>query len=42
VDAFQKHSLLHGLDEIELTLQHADKIKRFEENRRVTQPWLFT
>lgn len=41
VDAFRKHCLLNGLDEIGLTLQHADKIKQFEQKRRVEQPWLF-
>ncbi|MCF7528718.1 3-isopropylmalate dehydratase small subunit [Neisseria lisongii] len=37
----RKHCLLNGLDEIGLTLQHADEIKAFEENRRQAQPWLF-
>lgn len=41
IDSFRKHSLLNGLDEIGATLQHADKIKRFEEERRAAQPWLF-
>lgn len=41
VDPFRKHCLLNGLDEIGLTLQHADKIRRFEANRRNEQPWLF-
>ncbi|MEK7779039.1 MAG: 3-isopropylmalate dehydratase small subunit [Pseudomonadota bacterium] len=41
VDTFRKHCLLHGLDEIGLTLQHADKIKAFESKRRQEQPWLF-
>lgn len=41
IDPFRKHSLLNGLDEIGLTLQHADKIKAFEEKHRATQPWLF-
>ena len=41
VDTFRKHCLLHGLDEIGLTLQHADKIKVFESKRRQEQPWLF-
>ncbi len=42
VDSFRKHCLLNGLDEIGLTLQYADKIKIFEEKRRMEQPWLFT
>lgn len=41
IDPFRKHCLLNGLDEIGLTLQHADKIREFEINRRNTQPWLF-
>lgn len=41
IDSFRKHCLLNGLDEIALTLQHADKIRKFEEARRNTQPWLF-
>lgn len=41
VDAFRKHCLVNGLDEIGLTLQHAEKIKQYEQNRRVEQPWLF-
>lgn len=41
VDSFRKHCLLNGLDEIGLTLQHADKIRTFEMNRRDRQPWLF-
>ena len=39
VDAFKKHCLLNGLDDIGLTLQKADKIEKFEANQRVTQPW---
>ncbi len=39
VDAFKKHCLLNGLDDIGLTLQKADKIEKFEENQRITQPW---
>ncbi|HEU4855636.1 MAG TPA: 3-isopropylmalate dehydratase small subunit [Nitrosospira sp.] len=41
IDPFRKHSLLNGLDEIGLTLQHSDKIKAFEEKHRAAQPWLF-
>jgi 3-isopropylmalate/(R)-2-methylmalate dehydratase small subunit len=41
VDVFRKHCLLNGLDEIGLTLQHAEKIKQFEQKRRSEQPWLF-
>ena len=41
VDAFRKYCLLHGLDDIGLTLQNADKIKVYEERRKVEAPWLF-
>jgi 3-isopropylmalate/(R)-2-methylmalate dehydratase small subunit len=41
IDPFRKHCLLNGLDEIGLTLQHADKIKAFEAKHRGEQPWLY-
>lgn len=41
VDSFRKHCLLNGLDDIGLTLQDADLITSFEENRRKVAPWLF-
>jgi 3-isopropylmalate/(R)-2-methylmalate dehydratase small subunit len=41
IDPFHKHCLLNGLDEISLTLHHADKIRAFEERRRTQFPWLF-
>ena len=41
VDAFRKECLLNGWDDIGLTLRHAEKIKAFEEKRRLEQPWLF-
>jgi 3-isopropylmalate/(R)-2-methylmalate dehydratase small subunit len=41
IDPFRKHSMMNGLDEIGLTLQHADKIKAFEAHRRNEQPWLY-
>ena len=41
VDAGRKHRLLNGLDDIGLTLLHADKIKAYEERRRQDAPWLF-
>ncbi|HIL94140.1 MAG TPA: 3-isopropylmalate dehydratase small subunit [Cycloclasticus sp.] len=42
VNKTSKRNLLNGLDEIGLTLQHADKIKAFEEKHQAGQPWLFT
>ncbi|OOS07718.1 3-isopropylmalate/(R)-2-methylmalate dehydratase small subunit [Moraxella cuniculi DSM 21768] len=41
VDAFRKHCLLNGLDDIGLTLQDADKIRAFEEKARADRPWVF-
>ena len=41
VDAFRKHCLLNGLDDIGLTMQHQDKIRAFEDQHRQAQPWLF-
>jgi 3-isopropylmalate/(R)-2-methylmalate dehydratase small subunit len=41
IDGFRRDCLLNGLDEIGLTLRHADKIRAFETRRREAQPWLF-
>ncbi len=41
VDGFRKHCLLNGLDDIGLTLQHAEAIKAYESKRRQQAPWLF-
>ncbi|MCB1724588.1 MAG: 3-isopropylmalate dehydratase small subunit [Gammaproteobacteria bacterium] len=41
VDAFRKHCLLEGLDDIGLTLQHVDQIRDYEQRRRGEAPWLF-
>ncbi len=41
VDAFRKHCLLEGLDDIGLTLQHVDAIRAYEARRRTEAPWLF-
>jgi 3-isopropylmalate/(R)-2-methylmalate dehydratase small subunit len=41
IDAFRKYCLVNGLDEIGLTLRHADEIREFEARRRTEQPWLF-
>ncbi|MEP6608405.1 MAG: 3-isopropylmalate dehydratase small subunit [Burkholderiaceae bacterium] len=40
VAPFRKHCLLNGLDDIELTLHHKDKIAAFESKRLAEQPWL--
>jgi len=40
VQAFRKHCLVNGLDDIGLTLRHADKIRAFEAERLARMPWL--
>ena len=40
LEEFRKHCLLNGLDEIALTLGHADAIRDFESRRLHEQPWL--
>ncbi len=42
VDAFKKRCLLNGLDEIGLTLEHADDIRAYEARRKQEAPWLFS
>ncbi len=42
VDPFRKDCLLGGLDEIGLTLKHADRIREYEAKRLAEQPWLAT
>ena len=37
----RKRCLLNGLDDIGLTLQHADEIRAFEARHKAAQPWLF-
>jgi 3-isopropylmalate/(R)-2-methylmalate dehydratase small subunit len=41
IDPSRRIALLNGLDEIGLTLQHADEIRAFEARRREQFPWLF-
>ena len=41
VDESRKYRLLNGLDDIGLTLKHADAIKQYEAERRKSAPWLF-
>ena len=40
VQPFRKYCLVNGFDDIGLTLRHADKIRAFEAERLVRQPWL--
>lgn len=41
VDDFRRHCLLNGLDDIGVTLEDADLIREYENQRRQTAPWLF-
>ncbi len=41
IDPHRKHCMLNGLDDIGLTLAHADSIKSFETKHKSAQPWLF-
>lgn len=41
VDPFRKENLIKGLDDIGLTLQHADKIDQYEEKHKQAYPWLW-
>jgi 3-isopropylmalate/(R)-2-methylmalate dehydratase small subunit len=40
IDPFRKHCLVNGLDDIGLTLQHADAIREFEARHFADHPWL--
>lgn len=40
VDPHRKHCLLHGLDDIGLTLEKRPKIKDYEEKAKTERPWL--
>jgi 3-isopropylmalate/(R)-2-methylmalate dehydratase small subunit len=42
IEPFRKECLLGGFDDIGLTLRHADKIRAFEAERLLRQPWLAT
>ncbi|MFV2060300.1 MAG: 3-isopropylmalate dehydratase small subunit [Gammaproteobacteria bacterium] len=41
VDAFRKKRLSEGLDDIGLTLQYSDDIKKYEDKQKNITPWLF-
>ncbi|UZE97850.1 3-isopropylmalate dehydratase small subunit [Alkalimarinus alittae] len=41
VDAFRRHCLINGLDDIGVTLEDADSISEFEAKSRKESPWLF-
>ncbi len=41
VDAFRKHCLLNGLDDIGLTLEKKEAIAAYEDQQKQVTPWLF-
>ena len=41
IDAFRRHCLLEGLDDIALTLQKSAEIANFEAGQTRVQPWLY-
>jgi 3-isopropylmalate/(R)-2-methylmalate dehydratase small subunit len=42
ISLLRKERLLRGVDDIDVTLEHLEKIERFEAARRAKQPWLPT
>ena len=42
IDDSRKQSLLNGWDEIGLTLRHADEIRSYEGQRKLSEPWIFS
>lgn len=40
VDAFKKHCLMNGLDDIGLTLEKVDSVKSFEAKAGAERPWV--
>ncbi|RZU97980.1 3-isopropylmalate dehydratase small subunit [Spiribacter vilamensis] len=41
IDPHRKHMLVEGLDEIGVTLKHAEEIRAYEQRQRQVTPWLF-
>jgi 3-isopropylmalate/(R)-2-methylmalate dehydratase small subunit len=42
VEPFRKECMVHGWDEIGLTMRHTEKIRAYEAARAQREPWLFT
>ena len=40
IEPHRKHALLHGLDEIGLTMRKQDKIESFERQAKSARPWM--
>jgi 3-isopropylmalate/(R)-2-methylmalate dehydratase small subunit len=41
IESFRKHRLMHGLDDIEITLQKDAEISAFEAKQKAAMPWLY-
>jgi len=41
IDEYRKFRLINGLDDIGISMQYADEIKKYEDERRRLRPWLF-
>jgi 3-isopropylmalate/(R)-2-methylmalate dehydratase small subunit len=41
VEAFRKHNMMAGLDDVGLSLKHEDKISAYEEKQKQDYPWLW-
>ncbi|HET7315307.1 3-isopropylmalate dehydratase small subunit [Salinisphaera sp.] len=41
IESYRRKNMLEGLDDIGLTLRHADAIREFEQQRSAEKPWLF-
>ncbi len=41
IDAFRKHCMVNGFDDISLTLQQSDSIRQYETDLKARSPWLF-
>ena len=41
IDAFSKHCMLNGVDDISLTLEYRDAFDAYEARRKQEAPWLF-
>jgi 3-isopropylmalate/(R)-2-methylmalate dehydratase small subunit len=40
IDAFRKHCMLNGLDDVGLTMVKKDKIGAYEEKAKAARPWM--
>jgi 3-isopropylmalate/(R)-2-methylmalate dehydratase small subunit len=41
LDPYRKYRLRNGLDDIEMTMRHRDKIRAYEERRQREEDWVF-